>query len=86
MFTETKEEHTKAVKVLDSKNVEFHTYSPKREAQKFKRFLIHDFDPEHPDDEVTAKLKDRLGEGFVKAHRLNRTNQDGSNPSNYRSP
>ena len=29
VFTETKEEHSMAVKVLDSKNIEFHTYSRK---------------------------------------------------------
>ena len=52
-----------------------------------KRFLIHGFDPEHPDDEVKAELKDRLREGFVKAHRLNKTNQDknGPNSINYSS-
>ena len=87
MFTETNEEHTKAVKVLDSTCVEFHTYSPKGEAQKYRRFLIHGFDPESPADEVPAELKERLGEGFVKAHSINRTNQDkdGLNLPNYRS-
>ena len=51
---------------------------PERRGTKIKKVSHHGFDPEHPDDEITAELKDRLGEGFVKAHRLNKTNQDGS--------
>ena len=81
LFTETLEDHSKAVKVMNSTNVEFHTYSTKGEAKKYRRYLIHGFDPEHPDDEIADELKERLGEGFVKAHRLNRKNQDGTKTS-----
>ena len=78
VFTETSKKHKKVIKVLGSANVGFHTYTVRGEAKRYRRYLIRGFDTEHPDEEVAAELKERLGEGFVKAHRLNRTNQDGS--------
>ena len=65
VFTETREEYKKAIKVLDSANVEFHTYTVQGEAKRYHRYLIHRFGTEHPDEEVEAELKERLGEGFV---------------------
>ena len=59
LYTETLEDHSKAVKVMDSTNVEFHTYSTKCEAKKYRRYLIHGFDPEQPDDEIADVLKER---------------------------
>ena len=44
---------------------------------KIWRYVFHGSDKEHPGDEMTEELRERLGNGFVKAHHLNRTNQDG---------
>ena len=56
LSTESVEEHTNAINVMNSINIELYTFSIKGESKRYRRYLIHGFDTRHPDEEVVEEL------------------------------